>query len=231
LVIRPGSRHIPGRHCGKNAPLNEKICILLTQPSLIKTADQHIDHHLLLALAAGDRTAFARIFEQSWAHVYGVALRLTKSPEMARDLAQDIFLKLWDHRDKLTKVNNFYSFLYTITRNQVHDQLRKKVFRESNREFLVNYFSAGQTTIADSLESRELDRLLYESIEKLPPQLRQVLRLGRLEGLSHEEIAAKMGITPQSSRTYMARAVAALHKTMITNNEKTIIVMLMFLLC
>jgi RNA polymerase sigma-70 factor (family 1) len=203
---------------------------LLTQPSPIKSTDQHIDHHLLLALAAGDRTAFTRIFEQYWAQVYGVALRLTKSPEMARDLAQDIFLKLWDHRDKLTKVNNFYSFLYTITRNQVHDQLRKKVFRESNREFLVNYFSAGQTTIADSLESRELDHLLHEAIEKLPPQLKQVLKLGRLEGLSHEEISAKMGITPQSSRTYMARAVAALHKTMITPIEKAIIVILLSLL-
>jgi RNA polymerase sigma-70 factor (ECF subfamily) len=146
---------------------------------------------------------------------------------MARDLAQDIFLKLWDQRHQLSKVQNFPSFLYVITRNLVHDHLRKKVFRESNREYLINYFSRAEATAPELLESKEMDDLLYASIDKLPPKLRQVLKLGRLEGLSHEEIAARMGITPQSSRTYMVRALAALNKVMAGHAEKTALIFLL----
>lgn len=194
----------------------------------MEPGDDHIDRNLLLSLAAGDKDAYGLVFEKCWDQVYGVAFRLTKSPEMARDLAQDIFLKLWDHRQKLPEVKNFPSFLYTITRNLVHDQLRKKVFRESNRERLINYFSGADATAPEVLESRELDHILRESIDKLPPKLKQVLTLGRLEGLSHEEIAAKMGITPQSSKTYMVRALAALHKEMARHATKTVVLIFYF---
>ena len=193
----------------------------------MKVPDDHIDHKVLLSLAAGDKNAYASVFEKYWDRVYGAALRLTKSPEMARDLAQDIFLKLWDQRHQLPKVKNFPSFLYAITRNLVHDHLRKKVFRESNREYLINYFSRTEATAPELLESREMDDLLYTSIDKLPPKLKQVLKLGRLEGLSHEEIAARMNITPQSSKTYMVRALAALNKEMARHAEKMALIFLL----
>jgi RNA polymerase sigma-70 factor (ECF subfamily) len=149
---------------------------------------------------------------------------------MARDLAQDIFLKLWDQRHQLSKVKNFPSFLYAITRNLVHDHLRKKVFRESNKEYLINYFSRAEATAPELLESKEMDDLLHTSIDKLPPKLKQVLKLGRLEGLSHEEIAARMGITPQSSKTYMVRALAALNKEMARHAEKMALIFLLYFL-
>ena len=187
----------------------------------------HIDQNVLLLLAAGDKEAYAAVFEKYWDSVYGFALRLTKSPEMARDLAQDIFLKLWDHRHKLPEVRSFPSFLYTVTRNLVHDYLRKKVFRESNKDTLIHYFSREEELAPELLESKELDNLLYACINKLPPKLKQVLKLGRLEGLSHEEIAARMGITPQSSKTYMVRALAALHKEMARHRERTALILLL----
>lgn len=193
----------------------------------MKVTDDHIDHNVLLLLAAGDKDAYASVFEKYWDRVYGAAMRLTKSPEMARDLAQDIFLKLWDQRHQLPGVKNFPSFLYAITRNLVHDHLRKKVFRESNREYLINYFSRAEATAPELLESREMDDLLYTSIDKLPPKLKQVLKLGRLEGLSHEEIAARMGITAQSSKTYMVRALAALNKEMARHAEKMALIFLL----
>lgn len=193
----------------------------------VEPGDDYIDQNLLLSLAAGDKDAFGRVFEKCWDQVYGVALRLTKSPEMARDLAQDIFVKLWDHRQKLPEVKNFPSFLYIITRNLVHDQLRKKIFRESNMERLINYFSGIDATVPEILESKELEHFLRKSIDRLPPKLKQVLTLGRMEGLSHEEIAAKMGITPQSSKTYMVRALAALHKEMARHAPKTVVLLLL----
>lgn len=160
--------------------------------------------------AGGDRQAFHQLFDRYWGQVYGICLHLTKSPESSKDLAQDIFLKLWERREGLSSVENFGGYLYTITRNLVHDHLRTKVFRESNRAFLVQYFAAEPATPERRLEQQELSGRLGAAVERLSPQLKQVFLLHRVEGLSHAEIGQRMGITAFSSKTYMARALVAL---------------------
>ena len=55
-------------------------------------------------VALGDQQAFGLLFNYHWPQVYGIGLRLTKSPEKAQDLAQDIFIKLWENRHRLSEV-------------------------------------------------------------------------------------------------------------------------------
>ncbi len=172
----------------------------------------HNEQELLLLVAKGDKQAYRQLFDQYWDQVYGAGLHLTKSPEQAKDLAQDIFLKLWDIRVKLPSIKNFGGYLYTVTRNSVHDYLRTNVFRESNQEFLLNYFAYSEVSPQEQLEQKQLGGMLDEAIRNLPPQLYQVFTLGRLEGLSHEEIGKRLQISPLSSKTYMTRALMALRK-------------------
>jgi RNA polymerase sigma-70 factor (ECF subfamily) len=155
-----------------------------------------------------------------WDQVYGIGLRLTKTPEQAKDLAQDIFLKLWDSRTKLTEVRDFRAYLFVITRNLVRDQIRTKIFHESNREFLTNYFSYNEFSPQELLEQKELGEALNAAIRKLPSRLRQVFNLRRLEGLSHVEIAKRLNITTISSKTYMVRALMALRKEIMKDPGK-----------
>jgi RNA polymerase sigma-70 factor (ECF subfamily) len=174
----------------------------------------HNEKELLQRLAAGDKQAYQQLFEHYWEQVYGTGLRLTKSPEQAKDLAQDIFLKLWDNREKLSPIKDLRSYLFIISRNLIHDHLRTRVFRDSNRDFLIQYFTYHETSPQDQLEQKQLGEALYEAIERLPPKLQQVFKLSRIEGLSHEEIAQRLHITPLSSKTYMVRALMALRKGM-----------------
>jgi RNA polymerase sigma-70 factor (ECF subfamily) len=186
----------------------------------LQKEDHHNEQELLRLLAQDDMQAYQQLFERYWDQVYGAVLRLTKTPEEAKDLAQDIFLKLWDKREKLTEVRNFRSYLFTISRNLVYDQLRTKVFRESNREFLVNYFSYNRSSPQELLEQKELGAVLNGAIASLPPQLRKVFNLHRIEGLTHEEIAEKLNITPISSKTYMVRALMTLRREIRKHSGK-----------
>ncbi|HVY76227.1 MAG TPA: RNA polymerase sigma-70 factor [Puia sp.] len=187
---------------------------------------EHIctDQLLLQRLSAGDKLAFQQLFEQYWDHVYTAGLRLTKSPEQAKDLAQDIFLKLWDNRSRLAGVKQFSAYLYTIIRNLVHDQIRTQIFHESNREFLVNYFSYQDCSPEERLERKQLMERLNAAIARLSPKLREVFILSRFDGLSHEEIAQRLHITPLSSKTYIVRALVTLRKLM---GERTEILLLL----
>jgi RNA polymerase sigma-70 factor (family 1) len=177
-------------------------------------------------VAEGDMHAFQQVFEIYWDQVYAAGLRLTKTPEQAKDLSQDIFLKLWDNRARLPEVKNLRSYLYTITKNLVHDQIRTRIFRESNKEFLTSYFAYDESSPQEILEQKELGAALNTAINKLPSQLRQVFNMRRLEGLSHVEIAKRLNISPISSKTYMVRAVMALRKEILKNSGK-----LLFITC
>ncbi|MCM5527917.1 RNA polymerase sigma factor [Parasegetibacter sp. NRK P23] len=174
----------------------------------------HTDPDLLRKIAAGDSAAFEVFFLQAWDYVYGIAIRLTKSPEIADDLAQEIFIRLWNNRARLVDLDNFPAFLYTVSRNLVYDHLRNKVFREENMEELRRYFST-DAEAPDFMERKEQREQLNDAIGRLSPQLKAVFTLSYLEGLNHTQIAERLGITPVSSRVFLARAVSRLRKMLL----------------
>jgi RNA polymerase sigma-19 factor, ECF subfamily len=190
----------------------------------LEKKDLYNEQELLRLVAQGDMQAYQQLFDWYWDQVYRTGLRLTKTPEQAKDLAQDIFLKLWDNRTKLTEVKDFGSYLFVITRNLIHDQMRTRIFHESNREFLANYFAYNESSPEEILEQKELGEALNAAIRKLPFRLRQVFNLRRSEGLSHIEIAKRLNITTISSKTYMVRALMALRKEIMRNRGKLIFV-------
>ncbi|TWF45715.1 RNA polymerase RpoE-like sigma-24 subunit [Chitinophaga polysaccharea] len=170
------------------------------------------EQELLQLVAEGCTVAYKQLFQEYWEQVYGAGLYLTKSPESAKDLAQEIFLKLWDNRSALPEIRNLSKYLFVITKNLFHDQLRKKIFQESNKEFLVDYFSLKENTPHEQLEKKEVGNALAEAISSLPPQLREVFVLKRLDGLSHQEISVKLNISPISTKTYLTRALILIRK-------------------
>jgi RNA polymerase sigma-70 factor (family 1) len=175
-------------------------------------SSDHSEPALLKRLAAGDVDAFQAIYDNYWSHVYGVALRLTKSPEQSRDLSQDIFLKLWTNREKAAAIDDIEKYLFTVSRNLVYDFLRRKVFIESNRKFLQEYLGYEPPSPQELIELKNRHQTLEDAIQSLPPKQREVFRLHWMEGLSHDEVARKLGISRVSSKTYIVRALASLRE-------------------
>ncbi|NLR81185.1 RNA polymerase sigma factor [Chitinophaga eiseniae] len=169
---------------------------------------------LLEQVAAGDHASFKVIFTHYWRDIYLFSLKLTKSPDQAKDLAQDIFARLWDMRQHLPEVRNFKAFLYTVSRNLILDHLRKKVFSVANEEYLVTYFDESNYSPHLMTAYKELENTVQEAVRQLPPQLYQVYYLSRVEGLTHEEIGQKMNITRMTSKNYMVRALQFIRKYM-----------------
>ncbi|GGH66824.1 RNA polymerase sigma-70 factor (ECF subfamily) [Filimonas zeae] len=173
------------------------------------------EQELLIRLSEGDSEAYRVLFQQYWDAVYAIGLKLCKSPELAKDLAQESFIKVWNHRQQLAGVTHFRSWLFTLTRHLVIDHLRKKVFSAGNEEYLLDYFSDDAGTPQEKTEYKELENLLQRAVNNLPPQMQQVFRLSRYEGLSHAEIALRMNITRVTSKSYMVRALYAIKQYLI----------------
>lgn len=184
---------------------------------------------LFSRMAGGDPDAFKEIFNTCWSQVYGTTLRLTKSPEQAKDLAQDIFLRLWENREKLKGIQNPQSYIYILSRNLVMDHLRKKVFDPSNIDFLISYFQDDAVDPQEKMELRELETALRRAVETLPGKVKDVFHLSRYEGLTHEQIAHRLGISVVSSKTYTVRALRQIRYYLASQSDEIELTMVFLL--
>jgi RNA polymerase sigma-70 factor (ECF subfamily) len=183
----------------------------------------------LLQLASqGDERAFQLIFNEYWPKIYGTALRLTRSPEPARDLAQDVFLKLWDNRHKLKDVQRVDAYIYILSRNLIMDFLRKRVFNDHNMDYLLEYSRCDALSAHENLEFKEMETFLHEEIDKLPGKVKDVLRLKYLEGLSHQEIAQRLNISVVSSKTYVVRGLQEIRARFFSLSKNLLVFLVLF---
>lgn len=181
---------------------------------------------LFKKVAEGDERAFKSLFDTYWPQVYGTTLRLTRLPEGAKDLAQDIFVRLWENRTKLKEVQNPESYIYILSRNFVMDYLRKKVFDPANLDFLISYFKGDGTTPQDKMEYKELENTLRDAIDTLPGKIKEVFQLSRFGGLTHEQIAVQLNISVVSSKTYIVRALQKIREYLASHSKHALLVLI-----
>ena len=129
----------------------------------------------------------------------------------AEDLAQDVFVKLWQNRQSLIKVENLNAYLYRIARNTLYTYL--------NRSFspdLINETNATHIPSIDELEelifAKELEELIDMTVDKMPPQRKAIFCLSRKQGLSNDAIALQLNISKRTVETHISAALSDLRK-------------------
>jgi RNA polymerase sigma-70 factor (family 1) len=165
------------------------------------------ESELLLRISQGDPRAFRQIFTTYSRQVYTLCVKLTKDSEQAKDLTQEIFARLWTRRERLREVYHFSGFLTTIALNLIRNHLQKKVLDPANEDYLVSYFKDNALVPDKVMEYKELQRILQEAVDHLPPQLNRSFVLSRMAGMSHAEIALLMKLSPLTVKSHIARAL------------------------
>jgi RNA polymerase sigma-70 factor (ECF subfamily) len=163
------------------------------------------ERQVLAAVAAGDEKAFRVLVEAYWSRVYYNTLTLVKTPAVAQDLTQDIFLKIWLQRYRLPQVESFKKYVYVVGRNQVIAALRKKILETSDAD--VTALREDLQAPDLRLEGKDAYKMLMEGVERLTPQQKLIFKLSRLDGLSHEQIAQKLGLSKNTVKVHMVIAL------------------------
>ncbi|MBL7737180.1 MAG: RNA polymerase sigma-70 factor [Chitinophagaceae bacterium] len=180
-----------------------------------------------MRISKGDETAFTLIFRQYQGKLYSVALDITHSSEIAEEIIQDVFLKIWIRREELIKVESFSGYLFIVMRNQALDWLVK----QARRQKIFNQISSEKAIIQPSAEEflnqKEFNDLLQKGLDKLPRQQQEVFRLMRQEGLSRQETAQTLNIDANTVKTHMSRALKSLRAWYIAQGELIIIIWLL----
>lgn len=164
------------------------------------------DPALVRAARAGEELAFAELFERYYGLVYRLAFRLSGSAEEAEDLAQEVFVRLYQRPPALAEGESLRPWLYRVTANLGLNALRA---RRRHHDRLLRWFRLewplSRGAAARELEQREASELARELLATLPERDRVILVL-RHSGLTYEEIASALGVQPSSVGTLLARA-------------------------
>lgn len=191
----------------------------------MSTQQHNIDNKdLFQRIADGDEAAFTVIFNQYWNNIYSVSLVLTKSEELAEDVTQEIFLKVWRNRSQLPAIERFDNYLFILARNYIFSEFRKLKIRKEFIRQLHDHFSLNNRTPEAELLSKESAALVEQAISHLAPQQQQVYRLSREQGLTHEAIAGQLGISVHTVRNHVVKAVKNIREFLIQHDNSLVMV-------
>lgn len=179
----------------------------------------HNEKVILRALSAGEERAFRKLYDHYAEKVYSVALLHLKQPELAEDLVQSVFLKLWESRADLGEVQSFAGWFYTLARNMIISSLRKQGTQASYLDFLRQRQGLLPINPDQDFARKEQLQLIRRGVQQLSAQQRTAFTLQCDEGLSYKIIGERMGISPNTVRVHLFKAMESLRRFVQTHTD------------
>jgi RNA polymerase sigma-70 factor (ECF subfamily) len=173
-----------------------------------------VDRALLENLRDGDTTAFETLYGRYLRPVTNYLTAFTRSTDTGREIAQDVFVRLWERREGIDPDKNIVRYLFTMARNRALDLIEDEkhyasegVEAQDQREDTLS-FAADIEYIA-----HEAELIIDIAISLMPPQRRKIYELSRKEQMSNTQIAELMGISKNTVENHITTALNDLRRT------------------
>lgn len=191
---------------------------------------QATDEKVLLGkLAEGDAPAFTALYEKYSLKLYANIFRLVKSEDTAKEILQDLFLKIWELRGQIDPEKSFKSFLYKIAENLVYDHFRKVSRDKRLSDNLLYLLEEEYSHSEESVICNESVELLHMAINHLPEMRRRVYVLGKMEGKTYEEISAQLGISHSTISDHIVKANRFIKTYLTSRTDVTLSLIIAFI--
>lgn len=174
------------------------------------TLSRYEEQELLRAVASGDEHAFHELYAHHFPVTYGYVLKLVKVPALAEDVVQDIFIKIWEARAKLTGVRYFPAFLFTVARNHTLNVLESVSRSQNAMATVVRQFQEQRDD--DEVLSNDYRHFIDKALQQVPARSRDIFRKCREQGLSYEEVAREIGISRNAVKNHMVSTIRVLRE-------------------
>ena len=174
--------------------------------------DSPADIALLARILNGDANGLAALIDRHWIAVVRYSNSILHDQDLAEDVAQEVFIRLWEHRESWGLEGSVCGLLFRIARNLSLDERR----RVAARERAVTHLPEQNQNLSPSqqLENRELRQAIEMAVDDLPVRRREVFLLVRHHGLSYREAAEVLGLSTQTVANHLSLAMVDLRESL-----------------
>ena len=176
-----------------------------------KTSNRDLD--LIVSLKAGNKKALSALYDHYWKPLYLSSYNLLHDKETCEEIIQDVFIDLWNKRDRLQIQTSLKTYLFACVRYKVFAEFRKN--KNLRFELFENIEERLQNTTPETeLIHKELRKQIRLVVDNLPDKCRTVYKLSRNERLTHKEIAQRLNISTKTVENHITIALNALRASL-----------------
>lgn len=166
------------------------------------------EYQLLTMLRRGELAAFDAIYAKYSGYVYNFMASVLYDKNLAEDLTQELFMRLWEHRREIDTDRNFQAYVFTIARNLVYKESRRLLM---NARFVQATRMREENGVGDASTEERLDLIFTNEyidtlIESMPPARREIFCLSKMQGLSVREVAQRLELSPRTVEAQLYQA-------------------------
>lgn len=176
------------------------------------------EHALVVRLIDGDEDAFCELYAAYKNRLIYFAMRFLKSREYAEDIFQDAFTIIWQSRRFINSDTSFSSYLYTIVRNRILNQLRDLANQDKLREQILSQAVDYSNDTNNEILANDLRRFISLAMQQLTSRQREIFEMSREKQMSHREIAEALGISVNTVQESISNSLRTLRNYLEKNS-------------
>ncbi|MDR3140587.1 MAG: RNA polymerase sigma-70 factor [Tannerellaceae bacterium] len=173
-----------------------------------------IDIQCFERIRNGDEAAFKVVYNTYYSRLYYFIFEFIPQKDIVENIIQDTFFVLWEKRTNLKDDTNLSSYLFSVAKNNCLYKLREKKYREKLfvskslelSEMELNYEALTKIDIS-TFTFKEIEKIIAETLDQLPPQCRKVFELSRFRGMKNAEIAKELHISVKTVEGHITRSL------------------------
>ncbi|MBN2610881.1 MAG: RNA polymerase sigma-70 factor [Bacteroidales bacterium] len=165
---------------------------------------------IIRKLQSGDENFYKSVFYDYYARLTFFANKYVHDLEIAREIVQDLFVKLYERRFNLHIETNFKSYLYRSVYNSCINHINQVAVREHHHQVIKNQSEEQYTFSEEEMNVSELEHKIYTEIEKLPGQCRKIFKMNRFDGMTNSDIAETLNLSKRTVETQISKALKIL---------------------
>lgn len=164
---------------------------------------------------AGDETVFEKLFKQYFKVLQNYAFTILNDLDIAEEMVQNVFLKVWEKREKLPSDISIKAYLYKSVYHESLNWLRHEKVKSSYQKHTLYIMKDEVNNATDQLKLKQLQNHLKEALNELPQQCRTIFQMSRFEELRYREIANELGISVKTVENQMGKALKLMRTKLI----------------
>ncbi|WP_242385624.1 RNA polymerase sigma-70 factor [Phocaeicola sartorii] len=188
------------------------------------------EHELVIRLIDGDEDAFCELYAAYKNRLLYFAMKFVKSRDFAEDIFQDAFTIIWQSRRFINPDASFSSYLYTIVRNRILNQIRDADKENTLKERILSQAIDYTDDTKENILANDLREIINKAIEKLTPRQREIFEMSREAQMSHKEIADALDISVHTVQEHISVSLRTI-RTFLSKYAGTYTDMLLILIC